>query len=162
MAEEAVAGNVPVEAERSILSVCLDGMDQAKFRCPRNISMAKDFQSLWRPNLHVTGGISDGLAELYWLASVDVAKDANLQCTLVSRMLEQCAQLLSERAVPMPTFLRVHTDNAAAEGKNQTVVKFAGWLVAAGRFKAVDLTMFRVGHTHNKQDHHGKLQGWIF
>lgn len=152
MSEEAVKGIIPLESERSILSCCIDGMDQAKFRCPRNISMAKDFQALWRPSLHVAGAIADGICESYWLASVDIAKDANLQCTLISRLLEQCASQLAEQAIAMPSLLRIHTDNATAEGKNQIVMKFAAWLVASGRFKSVDLTMFRVGHTHNKQD----------
>ena len=30
----------------SILNFYMDGMDQSKFRCPRNISMSKEFQKL--------------------------------------------------------------------------------------------------------------------
>ena len=35
----------------------IDGMDQAKFRCPRNLASSAEFESLWRPQLHVTGAI---------------------------------------------------------------------------------------------------------
>lgn len=74
MAEQAARGEVAVESPHSILNFCLDGMDQAKFRIPRNFSLSKDFQMLWRPTLHVAGSIADGLNEAYFLAGPDVSK----------------------------------------------------------------------------------------
>ncbi len=152
LAEKAVAGEVPREADDSILSCCLDGMDQAKFRVPRNLSLSKDFQNLWRPELHTTGAICDGVLESYWLAGPDVSKDSNLQVTLVSRLLEQTVAALAAKGIPMPSLLRVHTDNATSEGKNQTMMKFCAWLIFQGAFRSVEMSQFRVGHTHNKQD----------
>ncbi len=38
----------------------LDGMDQAKFRCPRNLASSKEFEHLFRPQLHMTGAITYG------------------------------------------------------------------------------------------------------
>ena len=35
-----------------ILKIDMDGMDQAKFRAPRNISNAKAMKDLWRPTTH--------------------------------------------------------------------------------------------------------------
>eukprot|EP00969_Alexandrium_andersonii_P280915 12420024-Alexandrium_andersonii.AAC.1 len=35
-----------------VIHLRLDGMDQAKFKCPRNVQMSKLFEPLWRPQLH--------------------------------------------------------------------------------------------------------------
>ena len=42
------------------LHVRIDGMDQSKFKCPRNIEDAKTWSSLWRPTLHLCGIIVEG------------------------------------------------------------------------------------------------------
>lgn len=54
--------------------------------------------------------------------------------------------------MPMPKMLRIHSDNASGEGKNQIMFKFAAWLVWKGLFNEVILTQFRVGHSHSKID----------
>ncbi len=136
----------------TLLNICLDGMDQAKFRCPRSLSLSKDFQNLWRPELHVVGGIADGLVEAFWLANPTVPKNADTQATVAALLLDHCMAALAARGQPMPAKLRIHTDNAASEGKNQTMMKFCAWLVWRRAFESVEMTMFRVGHTHNKQD----------
>eukprot|EP00974_Lingulodinium_polyedra_P007207 683755-Lingulodinium_polyedra.AAC.1 len=38
--------------EGAVLSIAMDGMDQTKFKCPRNVANAKELESLWRPVLH--------------------------------------------------------------------------------------------------------------
>ena len=38
----------------------MDGMSQAKFRAPRNISQSKDLTGRQRPHLHCVGAIVDG------------------------------------------------------------------------------------------------------
>ncbi len=48
--------------------------------------------------------------------------------------------------------MRVHMDNARSKGKNQTVMKYMAWLVWKRAFRACEMTMFRVGHAHNRQD----------
>ena len=55
-----------------LLKIDLDGCDQAKFRCPRNLASSKRFEALWRPQLHFTGIIMHGLAELYLISDPDV------------------------------------------------------------------------------------------
>eukprot|EP00969_Alexandrium_andersonii_P024070 1051091-Alexandrium_andersonii.AAC.1 len=83
-AKEAASGPdaVPVGSAASIVNLSLDGMDQAKFRLPRNIGMGKDMQKLWRPEIHMHGGLADGACEAYWLCAFSVKKNANLQATL--------------------------------------------------------------------------------
>ncbi len=130
----------------------MGGMDQAKFRCPRQLSLSKEFQSCRRPELHATGAVVDGLLESYWLSDCSVPKNANLQLTLLSRVLQQSADILAKSGRGLPAVLRAHTDNATSEGKNQTVMKYMAWLVWKRTFRACEMTMFRVGRTHNKQD----------
>ena len=45
------------------LHIRIDGLDQAKGRCPRNLENAKQWSSLWRPQLHIVGVTVEGLFE---------------------------------------------------------------------------------------------------
>jgi len=136
-----------------MLYMTMDGMDQAKFRMPRNTSQSKDLSGRQRPQLHCVGAIVEGLADLYFFNDSRVSKDANLQVTLTARTLGVVADMLCGRpGVSMPRHLIIQSDNAAGEGKNQTVMKFCACLVWRGTFASVTMAMFRVGHTHNQQD----------
>lgn len=64
-------------AHGHVLSMILDGMDQAKFKCPRLLYASAHLKQSWRPQLHVTGCIIHGLADLYWVGDSDLKKDAN-------------------------------------------------------------------------------------
>ena len=147
-------GSIPgtLEPEATLLSIHIDAMDTAKFRVPRNISAAKEFQNSWRPELTLVGAIVEGLCEHYILADLDLPKNANLQCTLLGLVLEETQQALKARGRTMPRHLRLHTDNASGEGKNQTILYLAAWLVRRGLFDSVTLSQFRVGHSHGKPD----------
>ena len=48
-----------------ILKIDIDGMDQSKFKCPRNVSSSKDLDKLWRPTLHLVGTVAHGVCESY-------------------------------------------------------------------------------------------------
>ena len=147
-------GSIPgaLEPEATLLSIHIDAMDTAKFRVPRNMSAAKEFQNSWRPELTLVGAIVEGLCEHYILADLDIPKNANLQCTLLGLVLEETWQTLKARGKGMPRHLRLHTDNASGEGKNQTILYLASWLVRRGMFDSVTLSQFRVGHSHGKPD----------
>ena len=56
-------------------SIALDGMDQAKFKVPRNTCNSKDLEPLWRPVLHMTGLIVEGIGEFYQIAESDCKKE---------------------------------------------------------------------------------------
>ena len=125
---QSFAGERPVHG--STMYMCMDGMDQAKFRVPRNTSQSKDLAGRQRPQIHCVGAIVDGLADFFYFNDFRVSKDANLQITLTARTLGVVADLLAGRpGVAMPQHLVLHSDNAAGEGKNQTVMKFCAWLV---------------------------------
>jgi len=85
-----VCGGVPKipNRERALLSWTQDSMDQAKFRCPRHVSMAKVLADSWRPQLAAHGIIIDGVGKMLFLADMDVGKGADVQCTVTCRALE--------------------------------------------------------------------------
>jgi len=147
-----VHGDLPLD--ESLLVLCMDGMDQAKFRAPRNTSQSKDLTGRQRPHLHCVGAIIDGVSDFYYFNDLRVSKDANLQITLLARTIGVAVDIVetSRLGAQVPAHLVVHSDNASGEGKNQTVMKFCAWLVWRGMFETVTMTQFRVGHTHNVQD----------
>ena len=138
--------------ESRILHVKIDGMDQAKFRCPRNMASSKGWASLWRPTLHCVGVLVEGVLKAYYITDADVMKDSNLELTALSMALDQTREILKERGLTMPEHLSLTYDNTAREGKNQHVAKWMAWLVASGKFRSVQDGNGQVGHTHNKLD----------
>ncbi len=74
----------------AVLVICLDGMDQAKFRCPRDraFNRSKESDSLFMPQLHFTGGIAHGVAEYYFVQDSDFRKDGNVVCEQISFILD--------------------------------------------------------------------------
>lgn len=52
----------------------------------------------------------------------------------------------------MPAILRLHSDNASSEGKNQYILKTLGMLIHRQCFREIHMTQFRVGHSHWKVD----------
>ena len=79
-------------------------------------------------------------------------ENANLQATLVGRLLQQVYTVMESRNIPLGSNLKVHTDNATSEGKNQVIMKLMGYLVWKHAFRSAEMSQFRVGHSHNKQD----------
>ena len=147
-------GSVPstLEHSMSLLSISMDAMDCAKFKVPRNLQATKEFQNAWRPEMMMLGAIVEGLTEHYILADQDMVKDSNLQCALIGLVLEESVKALQAQGRPIPCHLRIHTDNASGEGKNQTVFYLAAWMARRKLFQSVTLTQFRVGHSHGKPD----------
>ena len=135
-----------------LLHIRIDGMDQAKFRCPRNLCDAKQWGALWRPTLHLVGCLVEGLLEIYFLTDQDVKKDSNMEMTCISRALDMAQRELLLRGLDMPEHLSLTWDNTAREGKNQHLAKYQAWLVSTGCFRSVQDGQGQVGHTHNKLD----------
>lgn len=118
----------------------------------RNISASKEFQNLWRPELCLVGAIIEGVQEIYYVCDCDISKNADLHCAIVGHCLEVSQAAFQARGRCLPRYLRIHTDNASAEGKNSTAFFLASWLASRNLFDSVVLTQFRVGHTHGKID----------
>ena len=145
-----------------VLHIRIDGMDQAKFRCPRNMDNSKGWETLWRPQLHCVGVIVEGVLEGYFVMDQDVKKNSDMEITILSLALERSAELLSSRGgVMMPEHLSLTYDNTAREGKNQHMAKWMAWLVSRGMFRSVQDGNGQVGHSHNKLDQRFSVVGGV-
>ena len=140
------------ECPEKLLSVSIDSMDTAKWRCPRNLSASKDFAGLWRPECTFTVILVAGISEDFYLMDQDIIKDSNLMITLLSRSIHKAFEHYDSKGWPRPACLRIHSDNAAGETKNQHVFRWCAALLNADIFAEVAVTQFRVGHSHGPPD----------
>ena len=147
--QRSLSGLIPWDDIMSLLRTCIDAMDQAKLKMPSATSMAKQFQTMWRPNCLLVGCIAFNLLEIFFIVDPGVAKDSNLEITLLCRLLELVAD---DTDGIMPAQWSNECDNAAGEGKNQIVAKFYAWQVWKDKFQCVETTQNSVGHTHGEQD----------
>ena len=102
------------------LHIRIDGLDQAKGRCPRNLENSKQWSNLWRPQLHIVGVTVEGLFEQYWVMDQDVPKDSNMECTCLSLALDKAKDLLAQKGLRLPEFISIKYDNTGREGKTST------------------------------------------
>ena len=155
LSEEAVA-NPSTDGHQQVLRVTIDGMDQAKFKLPRNLQMAKSLEASWRPQMSVHGVIVHGLFEAYFLAGPDVHKDANMEATVIARTLDIIQEMYKEKNEHfcVPKSIIVNPDNTPREAKNSIFHTFMAHLESANRTAGNQVEFFHVGHTHNEQDQH--------
>ncbi|CAK0830784.1 unnamed protein product, partial [Prorocentrum cordatum] len=155
MCEESCRGQPhpePRSNEDSLLTLYIDGMDQAKFRVPRNLEATKEFEKCWRPDLHVVCVLVPGLTEQYYIMNTDLAKDANMEATLVAHALDLCSEALWARGRRLPAHLQVFADNTTREARNQHFFMFLSSLVSKQIFRSAAIGSLQVGHTHNCVD----------
>ena len=153
-----------VDGINQLLKITIDGMDQAKFRCPRNLASSAEFESCFRPQLHMVGTICHGHFEAYSIMDTGQAKDANMNCTIISRCLDLLQQGLpgtfQERGpgtawpsqCALPRSIVVGADNTTRESKNQTFLSFMAHLVARNMFEAAEVQFLQTGHTHTHNE----------
>ena len=142
-----------IDGYQQILKVVVDGMDQAKFKCPRNLKSNAELCDLWRPALHVTGIIVHGWLEMYCIMPPDVPKDANMECTVVARALDVVWEKFFEGGnYKLPRSMEVNTDNTTREGVNNTFATFLAMLPAMRKFEDTKSARLVKDHTHNELD----------
>ena len=134
------------------LHIRIDGLDQAKGRCPRNLENSKQWSALWRPQLHIVGVVVEGLFEQYWVMDEDVRKDSNMECTVLSLALEKAQEVLAEKSLRLPEFISIKYDNTTREGKNQIVAKWMSWVQHNGFARQVQDGCGEPGHSHDPLD----------
>ena len=151
LSEESTSAEGGNNKHSRVLHVRIDGMDQAKFRCPRNLEDSKAWSTMWRPTLHCVGVIVEGVLEAYYITDQDVKKNSDLEITVLALALEESKTILQQRGLSLPENLSITYDNTAREGKNQHLAKWMAWLVAEGIFRSVQDGNGQVGHTHTQQ-----------
>ena len=133
------------------VSVILDGMDQAKFGCPRDerLDQSKEFEGV-RPRLHVVGAIAHGYFRQVYITDPDIPKDSNLTCEILANVLT----LLKDMGVPLASSVAFHVqgDNTCRENKNNITMKFMAGVVGFGRIVVGEQEYLITGHTHEDID----------
>lgn len=130
------ARNPSPDGLNKLLKITIDGMDQAKFRCPRNLQSSSELKDLWRPKLHLTAAIVHGYIEAYFILPPNTAKDSNMECSVTARVLDiWYDKFLRGTGYAAPRTLEICTDNTAREGVNQTYASFLSWLQASEVFE---------------------------
>ena len=99
------------------LHIRIDGIDQAKGRCPRNLENSKQWSNLWRPQLHIVGVTVEGLFEQYWVMDEDVPKYSNMECACLSLALDKAKDLLAQKGLRLPEFISIKYDNIGVREK---------------------------------------------
>ena len=126
----------------------LDGVDQAKFRVPRQLVKTHAFEQLIRPALHVQGGWVQGFAFHLAVADADMKKDTNNNVEVLARLLESI--YLKWQALPLS--LMLIQDNTCRECKNQKILKFCVRVVGQGIMDSIVCCYPEKGHTHGPLD----------
>ena len=105
--------------------------------------------------MHISGGIIHGLLEWYGIMAADTPKDASMNCTILSRLLDLTASQLTDLgdAYGFPGHLCISCDNTPREAKNSFFASFLSYLVHRRLFKSVQCEFLQVDHTHNSFTH---------
>ena len=120
-----------------LLNLSIDSMDVSKWKCPRNLSATKDFQGLWRPECTFTVILVEGISEEFFIMDMDVIKNSNLMITLLARAIHKALKHYDEKGWQRPASLRVHSDNAASETKNQLVFRWCAAMLHQNMFMEI-------------------------
>ena len=139
-------------SDDSVLTLTVDGMNQAKFRLPRNLGAVKLFEKAWRPQEHCVGVLAAGVVDAFYLLGPETKNDSNMVCTLLSHTLDVAQEKLRERGRAMPQNMLVACDNTARENRNQWLNKWASTLMLRNLFRSVTFAFMEVGHTRNNLD----------
>ena len=137
---------------RGVLHMRIDAVNQVQLRYPRNLEDNKQWSTVWRPNLHLTGVIVEGVLELYVVSDQDMMKGSNHEIEVLCRAFDLSKEVLEERGVPMPEHASVKYDNTGREGKNQIVAKMMSTLVGRNKFRSIQDGAPEPGHTHDGLD----------
>lgn len=142
-----------------LIKYLIDGMDQAAFKCPRNVAQSKEFHDIWRPQLHVIGTIAHGFFECFFILDADIPKDANTNLTLMCKTFDLVEKELKDKGGDMPMTMILAADNTTRETKNQHNLTFNMVNVNKGLYDAVQNDFPPVGHSHNEQDQRFSVAG---
>lgn len=132
----------------SLIYYRVDGVDQAKFRVPRDNTKTHGTDALIRPALHVQGCWAHGFGFHLAVADPDVKKDTVTNVEVIARMSES----IYVKHGALPLTLVVVQDNCARECKNQNILKVFAKMVLLKIHLHVWLVYPEKGHSHGPLD----------
>ena len=132
-------------------------MRQAKMKMPRTISTSKQFANTWRPQCALFGAWMFQELECFWVADPDTIKEANLEITLLARLLHHCADHTPGTSLPGTSLCRWHANGqtivTTLQGKANISSSQSSMLGKSGNTsECVEMTNSKAGHGHNQQD----------
>ena len=132
-----------------IITLILDGMDQAKFMIPRSpIFRSHEFDGFHRPRAHCVGCICHGYFVDIFISDADVKKSGSNSVEIIHQVLARLASLIDLSDCE----LVLQMDNAANQNKNNIVFAYLACLVACGIVTTAMACFLRTGHTHEDID----------
>ena len=134
---------------QSAVYIRADGMDQAKFKTPRQRGpKSHAFAKLVRPALHIQGVWCHGFGFHFACADADMHKDTNNNIESVARMLSS----IHRRFGGLPSTVTLQQDNTSRECKNQNILKWAIKVRILGVVRHFNLGYPLKGHSHGPLD----------
>ena len=137
------------------VSIIMDGMDQAKTRCPHWPRAPKYMDDKEKIEFHLVGTLVWGhnVQGCYvdWTVKQQFSDDANALLTSLERTIRRIQKSRTEASEPLPEVLYLQLDNVSSN-KNRWLLGYAHWLVHQGVFKRVKISFLLVGHTHENID----------
>ena len=105
-----------VSMQNSCLTIIADGMDQAKFKCPRLAGIkVKALEDMVRPALHVAGFWAHGHSLQLGISVPEIPKDTNTNLEGLSLLLDSVYKACGT----LPLHLHLQLDNTCRDNKNQ-------------------------------------------
>ena len=139
-------------SDSTVVFLRIDGLDQAKCKCPRELAMSKEFETAWRPQLHIVCVLLSGIVECYYILEPDMYADSNMEMTLILRTIDVAVPIMNKRGLRLGVHLVILADNTDKEMRNQYSYGLCAYLTAKKHFRSVSAVHQTVGHTHGKQD----------
>ena len=154
--EEALRTASPLAAQKPVLCVMTDGMDQAhwsvprlpKWKGPKRFSEGK----VRRPRCKVQGVWCFFYSLHIVVADSVQPHDSSFTAEVIARTLERCRAVAEARGLPLPKEMTLWTDNTVRENKNQGVLLLLASMVASNMFNMTAMLNHQKGHTHNILD----------
>ena len=118
----------------STATVIIDGMDQAKFACPRHLPDAKSLQDAMRPRLHVVGVRVAGFFNRGYICEPNIAKDGDLWIEIIYRVVEDLLLFCRSKGRILPSRLVIVSDNVG-DNKSTYVFSFMAACIGSRYFR---------------------------
>ncbi|KAL5019434.1 hypothetical protein ScPMuIL_003483 [Solemya velum] len=131
-----------------VLSIILDGMDQAKTNLPHYAYGNNPVGSgPLKLKTHITGCIVHGRGKYFWLDFNEFPHDTNLTLSCFLKIVQREA-----REKRLPPTLYVQLDNTCRENKNKYFLGMMAYLVKKKFVREIWVSFLLVGHTHEDID----------